>query len=76
MISLKFLAWYFLGMYAFGVILISMRENGVLFCFKMESVCCSDIKIQSVTHDSIEDARTAIKLYHKYQEMSDKGKSK
>ncbi|KAK2184756.1 hypothetical protein NP493_254g03005 [Ridgeia piscesae] len=44
-ISLKFLAWYFLG-----------------------------INIQSTSHDSIEDARTALKLYHKYKELIAEGK--
>ena len=45
-------------------------------CFLYELSIFSEINIQSVTHDSVEDANTALQLYLKYQEMSKEGMDK
>ena len=45
-------------------------------CFLYALSIFSEINIQSVTHDSVEDANTALQLYLKYQEMSKEGMDK
>ena len=61
MVSLRFLAWHFLSK-IFGY--FNLYSTNRLF---------TDLKIQSITHDSVEDARTALRLYQRYLELKAKG---
>ncbi|UYV77924.1 PAN2 [Cordylochernes scorpioides] len=73
MVSLRFLAWHFLACTTL------MRANslkhvcGWLLGWAMWS---SDLRIQAETHDSIEDAKTALQLFKKYQQLETEGKVK
>ena len=64
MISLRFLAWHFLSK-IIKVKFFSYRQ--------LITMALVGLKIQSVTHDSVEDARTALRLYRRYQELKAKG---
>lgn len=71
MISLRFLAWYFLGQWPSRGAQGGVRVGGG--CFLTGGGIPADLKIQGETHDSIEDARTALQLYRKYLELSPPG---
>jgi len=58
MISLKFLAWHFLGEFLDASKLQSLKI-----------LLPAGTNIQSETHDSIEDARTSLQLYKHYQKL-------
>lgn len=58
MVSLKFLAWHFLG----NIIQTAIPTV-------MLTLLLSGINIQSETHDSIEDARTSLQLYKHYLKL-------
>jgi PAB-dependent poly(A)-specific ribonuclease subunit 2 len=61
MVSLKFLAWHFLGnvSYCFNELQLSVIID----------LSPPGMNIQSETHDSIEDARTSLQLYKHYLKL-------
>lgn len=81
MISLRFLAWYFLGQWLRPALRGAAEHGspGLLSPWDhvgspaLSRASPADLKIQGETHDSIEDARTALQLYRKYLELSQGG---
>lgn len=77
MVSLKFLAWHFLGessctmkcnKFSFHTFFFSL-VNINFQPFDPYLSSCTGMKIQSGEHDSIEDARTSLQLYKHYLKL-------
>lgn len=64
MVSLRFLAWHFLGK------VCSFNDKSLILIIE----CYAGSKIQSETHDSVEDARAALQLYKKYKQLEAQNK--
>ena len=45
-------------------------------CIEWTQISCLEQRVQEGCHDSIEDARTALLLYRKYEELEKNGKFK
>lgn len=60
MVSLKFLAWHFLGKFT----KVAYNFPSIVFLFFQLGA-----NIQSESHDSIEDARTSLQLYKHYLKL-------
>lgn len=66
LISLQFLAFYLLGECRFLA----------KYCTNLVSWSHSGEKIQDGIHDSVEDARVALKLYRKWEELNKDGENR
>lgn len=66
MVSLRFLAWHFFGLYPL--------DYNEIFVLVISSTFDVGTKIQSETHDSIEDARTTLQLYKHYLKLQEEKK--
>lgn len=67
-ISLKFLAWFYLSRLCTTPHLVCPR----LTCSFLASMF-AELHVQDGAHDSAEDAKTALLLYRKYQQLQSDG---
>ena len=63
----------YIYIYNYIIIMMKIHLNISSQPLMIFNLYISELNIQSATHDSVEDAITAVQLYHKYQEMSKEG---